>query len=499
MRTIKLLAVLVLVTSLVGAQATSSIQEGVFTSQPASTGLIANDLPETVTMTFAKLSKPGAPWMQARFTEVWLQNGAFIRLCGNRVQSTITAGIPGNPVVLSERMRGDRILVEVVLPQNGVASVTMSGFDSGIPPMPTASDSLCDLHWGQDHRLYSVDSKVGRMLVTTATGVNVFTAFLVDDSVLLTAGHCLAGAVAVTMEFNCPLSDAMGNIMPCGPQDVYVADMQTLFAVDNGVCEDYGGFRCFNNVLTNLPPGLVQSHNATKIPPLPITLVEVNGYGPVVPATGVNMVFNRTLRTHVDALVPAPPGCLWYEVDTAELGNDGSPVHDVFDEHVIGIHTMGGCNELGVRNKGTPIDNPGLVAHAAALGVVIPTPTVPPSTHKIFMWQGSGDAPIYGQVSGVPAHAELFNVFSLLPANPTGSGPLFGLNDGIGSADPLAQAASPLGTPPFHVMADQNGRYLLWVPTAAPSLTLNMDMISVALLPGGGISVSDAINVTVRL
>ena len=61
---------------------------------------------------------------------------------------------------------------------------------------------------------------------------------------------------------------------------------------------------------------------------------------------------------------------------------------------------------------------------------------------------------------------ELYNLISLLCSSPPGTGPLFGLAVGPGSGDPLGEVFFPIGTHPFHVLADTFGAYSLSFPTS---------------------------------
>lgn len=94
--------------------------------------------------------------------------------------------------------------------------------------------------------------------------------------------------------------------------------------------------------------------------------------------------------------------------------------------------------------------------------------------------QPSGDGSFSLSVTGASPNAELFNLISLSPVSPTGSGPFFGLGLG-GSALLLTQILSPLGTVPYHVLADGSGAYL-WSfanPPGSPIVTIPADVVTI--------------------
>ena len=80
---------------------------------------------------------------------------------------------------------------------------------------------------------------------------------------------------------------------------------------------------------------------------------------------------------------------------------------------------------------------------------------------------------------------ELYNLISLACSTPPGTGPLFGLSVGPGSGDPLGEVFLPLGSHPFHVLADTFGAYSLSFPTSpCPGIPLSVEGVSIQVLPG---------------
>ena len=89
-------------------------------------------------------------------------------------------------------------------------------------------------------------------------------------------------------------------------------------------------------------------------------------------------------------------------------------------------------------------------------------------------------------VSGAAPNAELFNLIALECASPPGSGPILGLSASPGAGPVLDQLAFPLGTDPFHVLADATGSYAhtIFVGGTCFGLTLQVEGVSVELQGG---------------
>ena len=84
--------------------------------------------------------------------------------------------------------------------------------------------------------------------------------------------------------------------------------------------------------------------------------------------------------------------------------------------------------------------------------------------------------PIMIGVTGANPNSELYNLFSLSCS--FGSGALFGVG-----TDAFYQIFFPLGTPPFHVMADGVGSYNLAIPTGCTT-QFTLEAVSIEVSPG---------------
>jgi hypothetical protein len=98
---------------------------------------------------------------------------------------------------------------------------------------------------------------------------------------------------------------------------------------------------------------------------------------------------------------------------------------------------------------------------------------------------GAGSARIH--VSGATPTLRLFNLISVVPTVPTGSGPLFGL----GIHDSIAivnQLLAPYPSPPTYVAPNPSGTYTwtICLPPGFPLLSVPVDVVSVEWNPVTG-------------
>jgi hypothetical protein len=101
-------------------------------------------------------------------------------------------------------------------------------------------------------------------------------------------------------------------------------------------------------------------------------------------------------------------------------------------------------------------------------------------------------------VAGASANGELYNLISVHPSVPTGSGPIFGLGL-MGSDSLLAQILSPVGTHPFHVLADGSGAYD-WQFCFPPLMTpLPVDCVTLEWGPNGYVAHSSVAHAIIDL
>jgi Trypsin len=450
---------------------------------------IANGTAAPITSSPIVLTQGSSPWMKLWFANVDLGTASRLRITGaqDEVVQELDAAALAAWSSTSAYFNGDTVIVELIVAPNDAASAFVSGYDAGFFA-PVGEDTICGT---SDDRVPSTERRVGRLLNSSMNAL-CSGGLVSTNSCYLTAGHCVSSGSVFTVEFNCPPSAAGGSIVHPGPQDQYPVNYGTLAFLNGGIGDDWCIARLNNNTNTGLPASLVQGHYAlaTALPPVG-TVTRITGFGS---ASGV---LNLANKTHTGPLVTAGGGdgtTVQYQVDTTG-GNSGSSVVRESNQTVFGVHTHGGCTSSGGQNSGTSIMHPGPQAHYAA----ICTPN--PPGYAISLTQSAPGAAIVLAVNGAPASSELYNIVSLTPAVPTGSGPIAGLD--IGNGELLALIGLPLGTDPFHVLASPAGMYSLVIPASFPGLPISVDLVSVAFTPGGAFGAylgkSPAVNATVSL
>jgi hypothetical protein len=110
----------------------------------------------------------------------------------------------------------------------------------------------------------------------------------------------------------------------------------------------------------------------------------------------------------------------------------------------------------------------------------------PPPIDLNFVNNGGGMWTLQVAAPGFP-NAECRNLFSLVTLNPTGTGPIFGINF---DSTVLAEITSPYGSHPFHIGLDASGNYALG-PIGIPG-GLAADGVSIAVSGGQIVAVSTA-------
>lgn len=117
----------------------------------------------------------------------------------------------------------------------------------------------------------------------------------------------------------------------------------------------------------------------------------------------------------------------------------------------------------------------------------------------ISLTQPGGPGDVLYTVTNASPNAELYNLANFTQHSPTGGGPIFGLGL-AGSQDLLVQILSPLGSDPFHVMADGVGTYGWQITSPMPSGTqVNVDVVCIEWGPMGYVTHSAVIAATLSL
>jgi len=319
------------------------------------------DVPGAQLVFSVEVSEPGAPWLRMTFDDVVLAGDI---LDGNNAYLAISSHEDGAVQFLnaesieqwrytSAYFNGDAVTIDLIAyPGTGASSLSMSSFIAGVDSVGPAS--ICG---PVDDRMPSEDPRAGR-------AVPVFcSAWLIDDcnNCLITAGHCQGGVDVI--EFNVPLSGGNGSPNHPPPEDQYAVDFASLQGNGGqGVGNDWAYFGCFPNSNTGLTPAEAQGavyELARTQPPNVGQDIRITGYG----SGGQQPEWNFAQKTHLGPIVESNGSLLKYQTDTTG-GNSGSPVIDESTGQAIGVHTHGGCNNVG-GNHGTGVANAGWQAALA--------------------------------------------------------------------------------------------------------------------------------------
>lgn len=127
--------------------------------------------------------------------------------------------------------------------------------------------------------------------------------------------------------------------------------------------------------------------------------------------------------------------------------------------------------------------NPLVLGSLTVLFLSLPVP----AQMTLSCSQPCGDGSFQLSVTGCGANAEIYNLISLEPYVPTGTGPIFGLS-AAESHILLQEILYPLGTAPFHVSANGSGVYS-WqfcLPPNNPIVEVPADIVTVKWSVGFG-------------
>lgn len=311
---------------------------------------------------------PRASWLRLNFGVVQLPGaveegrGSYLRITsmrdgGVQVLSAASAAQWGNT---SAYFNGDSVTVELVAyPGTGGNRVAIrsvvAGDDVAAGGGGGATDTICG---PTDDRVLSSDPRGARHVPEGCSS------WLFNDTnrTFITAGHCGVGATDV-QEFNVPLSNGNGSIVHPGPEDQYVVDPASVQFASAGLGADYAYFACFPNSNTGLTAFQKQGQFYTVAASLPAAAgqtLRITGFG-VTGSGQAPLEWSQVQKTHSGAYATLSGSTIYHQVDTTG-GNSGSPVENLSDNTVIGIHTNAGCATGGgtSANSGCGINYSGL-------------------------------------------------------------------------------------------------------------------------------------------
>jgi V8-like Glu-specific endopeptidase len=402
--------------------------------------------------------------LQLRFGHVILPSGCFLRMTSLRDGATQhhTAATLRQWRNTSAWFNGHAVLVEFLADPGAapgrvsIVSATYLGDSIGV-------ESICG---STDDRALSFSDRDGRLMPVGCT------AWIIDDvnHCFLTAGHCVDGGTAETMQFNVPLSDPDGNLNHPGPEDQYAVDPESM--QDNYVTigNDWAYFGCFPNTETGLTAFQAQGDFHVlddAAPPVSGQTINITGYGSV--GSGVDPQWYQVQKTHSGPYRVQDGTSIAYQTDTSG-GNSGSAVLDESTGMAIGIHTNAGCNSGGGENWGCGIHVAGLQnALANPQGVCIPNvlafayPDGRPGSllpgaafDLIFTVEAANEEPLVGSIELV-----------VTIDGETTSLPVTDLGEGLFQGTIPALACDQNVT--FYLRAQGDGGGVAFDPSAAPS------------------------------
>ena len=205
---------------------------------------------------------------------------------------------------------------------------------------------------GDDNRIFSYDSKVGRVTKSHISGGGC-TATMISKNCGVTAGHCKM--ILNYIEFNVPHSSANGLSGVVELEDLYAVDQSSIQSIDNHK-SDWAVFKLLPNKKTGISAGEAQGfYDVDFKKPRKKDIVRITGYG----LDRVDPIRNASQQTNTGKIISPDGGFfgskMGYQVDT-EAGNSGSAVILEKSQKIVGIHIAGGCTQNGRgSNKATPI------------------------------------------------------------------------------------------------------------------------------------------------
>ena len=332
-------------------------------------GLVANNNPSPAAIGMPAVvwstvvTVPSSSWLRLRYAGILLSgnrepggNGSYLRITSlhdNQFQTQHLVHVEQWQQT-SAYFNGDSVLVELLAcPGTGPNRLMIDEVTAG-PAAPVSLDNVCG---PTDDRVLSTDPRVARLVPVGCTG------WLINDCnhCFLTAGHCTGSSMQVA-EFNVPLSTGSGAIQHPGPQHQYAVDFNSVQTNGGlGVGNDWAYYGVFPNSTTGQTPfqangGQTFSMTSTP-PPVGTQNIRITGYG-IVNAP-VSPTWEQVQKTHAGPYSLFQGTTVEYVTDTTG-GNSGSPVLLDGTSQAIGIHTHGGCTQLGGTNLGTAGNHPGL-------------------------------------------------------------------------------------------------------------------------------------------
>ena len=244
-----------------------------------------------------------------------------------------------------------------------VISLGCAAKSLGAPVIPTEL-KLQNVCSQSDLRQPSLVSPIARMAFSPGIsfpGDNGCTGALISKNCMISAGHCESNLRYA--QFNVPPSTPNAQMVPPDPNDVY--DVDSIIDIagsdsrpsrpgEDKDWDDWAVFKLKPNNLTKKSAGSVQSsYNiyAENGPPLAFQRVQVTGYGR---AAGSLSCVQHTMEGTL--ILDDSNPIIYYDI-LSTGGDSGAPVILKDTQQIIGIETMGPCNDPATKglSSGTAI------------------------------------------------------------------------------------------------------------------------------------------------
>ena len=218
-----------------------------------------HDNATTSNLTAAVVSHPGAPWIQLDLSRTRLSSNARLILRGEASTQVLDArALAYASNGYSAVFAGDAVSVELVVggrrrrhlsgeatSSRIVVSNVLVGLCRDDDPFVVGVESICG---AEDDRSPSYDVRQGRIALGGSC-----TAWLVSESVFVTAGHCGNATERSRMHFTF-------DVGPANAEDQYAVELSTYVRVYEGALDDpdWAVGRLLPNAGTKLLPGVAQ-------------------------------------------------------------------------------------------------------------------------------------------------------------------------------------------------------------------------------------------------
>jgi V8-like Glu-specific endopeptidase len=330
-------------------------------SYPVSSGFYDGNGESTMLVWSEILDLRDVPWLRLEFGDTYLGNESYLLITSVLDGSTQRL----NSISIAEWynssafFNGSAVELELFVDSRDVSVyVEVTNILIGIPPEDgPGTEAICG---NDDNRISSSNPAVGRLLtITLGSGCS---GWIVENGKHVTAGHCASSGVTGVLQFNVPKSTSNGTIKHPHPDHQYSVNQQSISHNAGGIGNDWAVFEVFNNSNTNLQPiqaqnaffNVVQNNSGSQ---LRVTGYGVDGPPPYFGSQGQRNSDNQTQQTHIGSNMNSSGNVIRHSSDT-QGGNSGSPIIDESTGFAIGIHTHGGCIDLGY-NHGTSAFNTG--------------------------------------------------------------------------------------------------------------------------------------------